>query len=417
MNIKLKIGLVILGIIAIAISFQMDIAYVPLPTPENPTNVEIKLEKTGCYGPCPVYSAIIYGDGTVIYDGNKFVDNIGKSTHQIPKEQVDDMVELIYELGYFSLKDSYRHPATDMSTVITSVKINDDEKTVTNYGHYGPDRLHKIEKKIEDLTNFILFLKPDDLHAKTLSEPKGEHFCAYIGFEKYPDNLFAEFLKNPYNKDVTFLNFTDNDLKPIPEFYEMVLEAEQMNYPLNKRVRFDVSTEDLLKLKEYLEQRPYYKFTHSGETSTDQIGTRDIDGHYRHPDILIDGNLYGVNGLNYGPIVAGQTETLNVQLTGTLEEIKGSFIERNNPNHPGIYYFEINEEDKIHLAVILDAISQIQKSKDIIRMSNDTGGVIQDKTQDFFMEQNKIQFDNNDAKYTSYFILNGTLYQTSFVIC
>ncbi len=60
---------------------------------------------------------------------------------------MDDLVELIYELNYFSLKDRYESNWTDDSTVITSVKINDDEKIVTNYGHYGPDRLHKIEKK------------------------------------------------------------------------------------------------------------------------------------------------------------------------------------------------------------------------------------------------------------------------------
>lgn len=241
--------------------------------------------------------------------------------------------------------------------------------------------------------------------------------CAYIGFDKYPPNLFAEFLENPYNKDVTFLNFTHNDLKQIPEFYELMLEAEQMNYPLNDRVRFDVSTEELLKLKEYLEQRPYNKFTHSGETLTDQIGTRNIDGHYRHPDILIDGKLYGINGLNSSPVVAGQTKTLNVELVGTLEEVKDWFIERNNPNNPGIYYFEINEEDKVHLKVVLDAISQIQKSKDKIHISEDMGSSIQDKTQDFFMEQNMIQFHNNDTKYTRYFILDDILYKTSFVIC
>lgn len=417
MKTRYKIIFIILIGIGLAISFQFDLLYVPLFVPANSTDIEIKLEKTACYGPCPVYSVIIYGDGTVLYDGINHVDNIGKNTYHIAKDDVDDLVELIYDVNYFSLKDRYEASHTDDSTIITSVKINDDEKTVVNYGHYGPDRLHKIEKKIDDLTNFILFLKSDDLPAKISSESKGEHFCAYIGFEKYPDNLFAEFLENPYNQDVTFLNFTYNDFKPVPEFYAMILEADQMNYPLNKRVRFDISTEDLLKLKEYLEQRPYNKFTHSGETLLDQIGTRDIDGNYRHPDILIDGNLYGVNGLNYSPIVAGQTETLNVQLAGTLEKIKDSFIERNNSRHPGISYFEINENDKIHLKTILDAIDKIQKSNDKIHLSEDVGGGIQDKTQNFFLKQNKIQFDNDESKYTHYFILNDTLYETSFVIC
>ena len=141
------ITIIVLSIIGISISFQMDFSYIPLSIPVNLTDVEIKLEKTACFGPCPIYSVIIYGDGTVIYDGIKFVDNIGKSTHQIPKEHVDDLVELIYDLNYFSLKDRYAANWTDDSTVITSVKINHEQKTVTNYGHFGPDRLHEIEKK------------------------------------------------------------------------------------------------------------------------------------------------------------------------------------------------------------------------------------------------------------------------------
>lgn len=256
---------------------------------------------------------------------------------------------------------------------------------------------------------------PSDTKVKEIQPVR---MCAYIGFDKYPPNMFAEFLENPNNKDVTFLNFTHNDLKQVPEFYDLILEAEQMDYPLNDRVRFDMTTEEILKLKEYLEHRPYNKFTHSGKTLTEQTGTRNIDGYYRHPDILIDGNLYGINGLNYSPVVSGQTETLNVQLAGSLEDVKNSFIERNNPNNPGIYYFEVNEEDKVHLGVVLDAIDQIQKSKDKIHMSKDVGNSIQDKTQDFFMEQNMIQFhNNNNTKYTQYFILNNTLYETSFVIC
>ena len=159
MQTRSKIIIVILIGIGLTLSFQLDLLYIPLFTPVNLTDVEIKLEKTACYGPCPVYSVIIYGDGTVIYDGIQFVDNIGKSTHQIPQDHVTDLVAMIYELNYFSLKDRYAAGWTDDSTVITSVKINDDEKTVTNYGHYGPDRLHKIEKKIDGLTNFISFLE------------------------------------------------------------------------------------------------------------------------------------------------------------------------------------------------------------------------------------------------------------------
>ncbi len=68
MKTKTKIGIVlVLSVLGMAISFQMNFLYFPLLEPVNLTDVEIKLEKTNCFGPCPVYSVIIHGDGTVVY--------------------------------------------------------------------------------------------------------------------------------------------------------------------------------------------------------------------------------------------------------------------------------------------------------------------------------------------------------------
>lgn len=415
MKTRILVIIVILSVIGMAISFQMDFLYIPSSAPANTTDIEIKLEKTACYGPCPIYSVIIYGDGIVLYDGIQHVDNICKSTHQISKEDVDDLVELIYNLNYFSLKDRYEANWIDDSTVITSVKINSDEKTVVNYGHYGPDRLHNIEKKIDDLTNFIPFLQPnDDLSIKKLEGQPVEHFCSNIGFDKYPENLFADFLDNPYNTDVTFLNFTDDDFEHVPEFYELIVKSTQTDYPLNDRVRFTVSPEDYSVIKNHLETVDYLEFNKNGKTMLHQ--NEDSDRNYSIPRILMDDKLYSIHGLN-AQVFSDRDVNMNIQYSGTLEEMKKRLVENTNPNKANLIYFEINEGDKTLLVKVLDAINQIHKSQDKIRMSEDVGGKIQDETQDFFVKQNNMQFDNDKSKNTRYFILNDTLYETSFVVC
>ena len=242
-------------------------------------------------------------------------------------------------------------------------------------------------------------------------------FCAYIGFEKYPGNLFAEFLDNSYNKDATFLNFTDSDLKQIPEFHEMILEANQFDYPLNDRVRFTISPEEHSLMMNHLKQRTYSEFNKKGETLLHQIGKNDIDGNYRFPQILMDGKLYGANGLKSGQVFSDRDVHLNIEYHGTIEEAKKRLVEDINPNRANLIYFEISESDRKPLGVVLGAIDKIQKSKDKIRMSEDVGGKIQNKVQDFFVEQNNMQFNNDNSKHTRYFLLNGTLYETSFVIC
>ena len=272
------------------------------------------------------------------------------------------------------------------------------------------------------MTNFIPFLEKNDddddnLSVKKLDVQQVEHFCAHIGFDKYPDNLFAEFLENPYTSDVTFLNFTDNDLKQIPEFYELILESNQIDYPLNDYVRFTVSSDEHNMIINYLEQRTYSEFNKNEETLFHQIGTRNIDGHYRIPQILIDDKLYRTNGLKSNQVFSDGDVHMNIEYNGTLEDAKQGLIKNTNPNRANLIYFEVTEDDKMVLTLILDAINQIQQSKDRIHMSEDVGSIIQNQSQDFFIEQNKMQFNNNSTKYTKFFILNETMYETSFTIC
>ena len=150
----ITIGVIsILGVIGLGILFNFDYLYVPLPSPENLTDIEITLERTACYGTCPVYSVIIDGEGHVVYEGKQFVRIEGVRTYTIPQEDVKELVAMFYGIDYFSLDDRYDVPITDNPTIITSIKIGDKKKTVSNYANSGPTRLHELEIKIDEITN------------------------------------------------------------------------------------------------------------------------------------------------------------------------------------------------------------------------------------------------------------------------
>ena len=53
--------------------------------------------------------------------------------------------------------------------------------------------------------------------------------CAMIGFKKYSQNEFDEFLGIPSNKNVNFLYLTYSDLKKIPVFYVLIQDAKDHN--------------------------------------------------------------------------------------------------------------------------------------------------------------------------------------------
>jgi len=88
------------------------LASTPFPTLENyflppmPAYLdatEIQLSKIPCYGTCPEYAVTIYGDGRVVYSGKQYVGIKGEREYFIPREQVETLVALFYEYGFFFL--------------------------------------------------------------------------------------------------------------------------------------------------------------------------------------------------------------------------------------------------------------------------------------------------------------------------
>jgi hypothetical protein len=126
------------------------------PPPESaPTDVTMTLERTACYGTCPVYKLTITGDGTVVYEGRDFVEVKGEQTSQISPAQVQELVNAFEQADFFSLRDYTEQKVTDNPSAITSITINGQTKTVNHY--YGddsaPQALFDLESKIDEVVN------------------------------------------------------------------------------------------------------------------------------------------------------------------------------------------------------------------------------------------------------------------------
>ena len=122
----------------------------PIPPPESTVNAEITLDRTVCFGSCPDYSLVIYGNGTVIYEGRNFVVVTGKLSTTIPERDVRNLVLYFYDIDYFSLRDEYTAQVMDLPTTTTSIKIDGRFKQVIDY--YGaPEELVLLEAKIDEV--------------------------------------------------------------------------------------------------------------------------------------------------------------------------------------------------------------------------------------------------------------------------
>ena len=132
------------------------------PTPSDLDEVVITLERTVCFGVCPEYKLTVYGSGSVIYEGKRFVRVEGKRTIAISEEKVKQLLFEFKKIDYFSLNDSYEEfMATDMPSAFTSLTVNGKTKTVRHYhGDFSaPKELTELEDKIDEIVNSNQWIK------------------------------------------------------------------------------------------------------------------------------------------------------------------------------------------------------------------------------------------------------------------
>jgi hypothetical protein len=92
--------------------------------------VSIVMERTPCFGNCPVYRVELVGTGKVVYDGRGFVKERGRHESTVPAGDVQALAREIESAGFYSLRDSYQPDATDNPSVITSVTIDGKAKRI-----------------------------------------------------------------------------------------------------------------------------------------------------------------------------------------------------------------------------------------------------------------------------------------------
>ena len=125
-------------------------------------NVAITLERNACFGICPIYSLKVFGNGTVVYNGERFVNMTGQKISTISQQKVRELVEEFYKINYFGLNETYNKIVkTDQPTVITSINITGVYKSVfDNYGSIAPQGLRLLENKIDEITNSSKWIEP-----------------------------------------------------------------------------------------------------------------------------------------------------------------------------------------------------------------------------------------------------------------
>ena len=132
----------------------------PEPDAASASGTVITLERGPCFGTCPVYRVSLLGNGTVQFEGMRFVNRVGADTSRVAPEAVDRLVRSLDAGGFFALADAYVSDApacglyhTDAPTVTISVQAPGRTKSVRHdHGcRDAPDQLTSLEHLIDSV--------------------------------------------------------------------------------------------------------------------------------------------------------------------------------------------------------------------------------------------------------------------------
>jgi hypothetical protein len=124
----------------------------------EPAITKIVLERTACFGTCPVYTLTVNSSGVVEFVGTNHVKATGPQTGRISPQSFAQLVKKIDEIDFFNLRARYdgKNPdgsgstVTDLPTRKTTVTRGDQTKTVEDYFR-GPPGLIELELLIDEL--------------------------------------------------------------------------------------------------------------------------------------------------------------------------------------------------------------------------------------------------------------------------
>jgi hypothetical protein len=126
---------------------------------------KITLQRTPCYGPCPVYRVTVFGTGEVEYFGEAHVAKAGAHRWMISQRRLDRLAKAFESARYSRLEDAYTsRELTDAPGCLTSIEYEDGSSKSIDHYHGDPTApvaLTELEDEIDRIVGVERYTEPD----------------------------------------------------------------------------------------------------------------------------------------------------------------------------------------------------------------------------------------------------------------
>ena len=126
----------------------------PVAYKDFPDSLFASIERTPCFGQCPIYTIKVYNSGYATYEGKKFTPREGLFEGRVDESIRQKIAEKALAIGYYELKEEYDGPVTDLPSVITRLNLDGKKKQV-KARFQAPDELRGYEKYMDELLSSV----------------------------------------------------------------------------------------------------------------------------------------------------------------------------------------------------------------------------------------------------------------------
>jgi hypothetical protein len=132
----------------------------PRVPPTNHGITEIGIERTPCFGSCPVYSCIVSNDGTIRYQGKAHVEKLGTWEGKVDPDDFHALANYIARSNYINMAETFTSGRYDSESVYTTFVLRERRKVIRDYGRSGPPELWALENLIDGVIAGAVWRQP-----------------------------------------------------------------------------------------------------------------------------------------------------------------------------------------------------------------------------------------------------------------
>lgn len=119
-------------------------------SPKQPDFEYVLMQRTACFGKCPIYNIELFKDGTLKYTGIRFIKDSGMYEKNIGMANAEKIFDEFRKYRVDTCSGQYDLPIADLPGIYYNYTVNGEERKIAN-AHFGPKFLKELANKMDEI--------------------------------------------------------------------------------------------------------------------------------------------------------------------------------------------------------------------------------------------------------------------------